>query len=366
MTAGSPQIEAQALLEPGTLTIGVLMGGASRERPVSLESGRAVAEALESLGHDVRPADVRPGDVTAGLVRDLDVVFLALHGQWGEDGGVQGELDALGVCYTGSGPEASRLAMDKVAAKTRFSDEGVPTPAFRLIERGDEAMLAEAMESIGPDLVVKPVAEGSSIDVYMVASLGALGSAVEEVWARDEPALIERRIAGREFTVGILGTSPLPTIEIRTPGGWYDYAFKYESDKTEYIFDHGLAPDVEDRLVEAALSAHLVLGCRDFSRVDMIVTPEGEPEVLEVNTIPGFTSHSLVPKAAARAGLAFERLCERIVVMARERSGRSVETDEVGEIRRLKSRISDLRLEVADEETVIGKGRQEENGQREG
>lgn len=322
MTAPVPEVEPRAVLEPGTLTIGVLMGGPSRERPVSLQSGRAVAEALAGLGHDVRPADVRPGDVTSDLVEDLDVVFLALHGKWGEDGGVQEELEALGAAYTGSGPQASRLAMDKVATKVRFSEEGVPTPAFRLLDRGDEALFVEAMDTIGPELVVKPVADGSSIDVYMVDSLAGLRRAVARVAGASGPALVERRIVGREFTVGVLGESALPTIEIRTPGGWYDYHFKYESDQTEYVFDHALASDVEDRLVRAAMAAHRVLGCRDLSRVDLMVTPDGEPEVLEVNTIPGFTSHSLVPKAAAHSGIPFGRLCERLVALAWDRSGR--------------------------------------------
>ncbi|HUU11704.1 MAG TPA: D-alanine--D-alanine ligase [Phycisphaerae bacterium] len=321
MTGSVPEVEPHAVLVPAALTIGVLMGGPSRERPVSLQSGQAVADALARLGHDVRPADVRPGDVTAELVGDLDVVFLALHGKWGEDGGVQEELEALGAAYTGSGPEASRLAMDKVATKVRFSEEGVPTPAFRLLDCGDAAPFVEAMDTIGPQLVVKPVAGGSSLDVYMVDSLAGLRRAVERVAGASGPALVERRIVGREFAVGILGESVLPTIEVRTPGGWYDYHFKYESDRTDYVFAHGLASDVEDRLVRAALAAHRVLGCRDLSRVDLIVTPDGEPEVLEVNTIPGFTSHSLVPKAAAHAGIPFGRLCERIVALARDRSG---------------------------------------------
>ncbi|HUU92248.1 MAG TPA: D-alanine--D-alanine ligase [Phycisphaerae bacterium] len=322
MTAHVPQVQPATAIEPGTLTIGVLMGGLSRERRVSLDSGRAVAQALQQLGHDVRPADVRPGDVTAELVRDIDVVFLALHGTWGEDGGVQTDLESLGVCYTGSGPEASRLAMDKVAAKERFSERGIPTPAFRVLASGDEEMLEEAMERIGPDLVVKPIADGSSIDVYMTESLSAFRDALEKVWARGEPALVERRIVGREFTVGIVGESSLPMLEIRTPSGKYGYEEKYLSESTQYIFDHGLPDDVEQRTVTAALAAHRALGCRDLSRVDMMITPEGEPEIIEVNTIPGFTSHSLVPKAAAQVGLSFGRLCERIVALARQRAGR--------------------------------------------
>ena len=322
MTIPSLKTDDGISVKPGTLTIGVLMGGCSRERPVSIESGRAVADALRGLGHDVRPADVNPGDITPDLVQGMDVVFLAFHGKWGEDGGVQAELDALGACYTFSGPEASRLAMDKVLAKKRFSDCGVPTPAFRTAQRGDQTTLVEAWDRLGPNLVVKPVADGSSLGVAMVESFETLRRAAKSIWRGGDPALIERRVVGREFTVGILGQSPLPTIEIRTPGGWYDYHFKYESDRTQYVFDHGLPADVEGRIIEVAVAAHNALGCRDLSRVDVMLTPEGEPQVLEVNTIPGFTSHSLVPKAAARAGLTFGRLCERIVALARQRAGR--------------------------------------------
>jgi D-alanine-D-alanine ligase len=282
----------------------------------------AVADALRSLGHDVRPSDVRPGDVTAGLVEGIDVLFLALHGRWGEDGGIQQELEALGACYTFSGPLASRLAMDKVRAKICFAEEGIPTPAFRVAEPGDEATLREAFEWLGPQLVVKPVADGSSIGIGMADSMETLGKAAAEVWKAGDPAIIERRIIGREFTLGVLGEAPLPLIEIRTPGGWYDYHFKYESDRTEYVFEHGLAAAVESRIVQTALRAHQALGCRDLSRVDVMLTPQDEPQVLEVNTIPGFTSHSLVPKAAARAGLTFPKLCERIVALARRRSRR--------------------------------------------
>jgi D-alanine-D-alanine ligase len=316
--------ESDTALKPGMLTIGVLMGGCSREREISLESGRAVAAALRSLGHNVRPTDVKPGDVTADLLKGLDVAFLALHGEWGEDGGIQRELEDLGVCYTFSGPEASRLAMDKVRAKERFSDDGIPTPAFRVAEPDDLAALEEALECLGPQLVVKPVADGSSIGIGMADSRATLRRAARKVWARGEPALVERRILGREFTVGILGEMALPIIEIRTPGGWYNYHYKYKSKRTRYVFEHGLPAPREARILEVAAMAHRSLGCRDLSRVDIMLPDEGEPQVLEINTIPGFTSHSLVPKAAARAGLVFPKMCERIVAMARRRARRKV------------------------------------------
>jgi len=312
--------EPDTAVRPGTLTIGVLMGGCSREREVSLQSGRAVTLGLQSLGHDVRPTDVKPGDVTADLLAGLDVAFLALHGEWGEDGGIQQQLEDLGACYTFSGPEVSRLAMDKVRAKERFSDDGIPTPAFRVAAPDDLAMLEEALDRLGPQLVVKPVADGSSIDIGMADSRASLRRAARKVWARGEPALVERRILGREFTVGILGEMALPLLEIRTPGGWYNYHYKYKSNRTRYVFEHGLPPEREARILEVAVAAHRALGCRDLSRVDVMLPQEGEPQVLEINTIPGFTGHSLVPKAAARAGLAFPKLCERIVAMARRRA----------------------------------------------
>lgn len=319
---------ADGTAAPGRgFTVGVLMGGGSRERRISLKSGRAVSAALESRGHAVRALDVRPGCVTPRLVRGLDVAFLALHGAWGEDGGVQRELEALGVCYTGCGPEASRLAMDKVAAKQRFAEEGVPTPAFRLVSRGDAAGLAEAFGALGPDLVTKPVADGSSIGVTMCDSPESLRRGARKVWRDGEPVLVERRILGREFTVGILGRTALPLIEIRVPGKCYSYRYKYHSKRTEYVFDHGLERPVERRIVDAALAAFDALGCRDLARVDLMLAPDGRPMVLEVNTIPGFTDHSLVPKAAARAGIPFGRLCERVVDLALER-WRSAQTGE--------------------------------------
>ena len=167
----------------GTLTITVLMGGCSREREVSLQSGKAVASALATLGHRVQAIDVQPGDVEAGLVEGADVVFLALHGRWGEDGGIQDELEKLGACYTFSGPLASRLAMDKVRAKERFIDEGIPTPAYRVAAPNDDSVLPEAMDALGPHLVVKPVSDGSSIGIGMADSPAALRQAVREVWA---------------------------------------------------------------------------------------------------------------------------------------------------------------------------------------
>ncbi len=317
-SSAQPQIENR--LAPGRRVVGVLMGGPSSESKVSFKSGRAVAGALETRGHEVVARDVRPGDVTPDLVSGLDAVFIALHGEWGEDGGIQAELEILGVPYTGSGPEASRLAMHKADAKERFDEAGVPTPAFGVVVRGDDKGLKAARDALGTRLVAKPLADGSSIGVALCDSPEALERAARTVWQNDEAVLVERLVEGRELTVGVLGHMPLPLIEIRVPGGWYDYHHKYTSERTEYVFDHGLPGDVERQVVETALKAHEALGCRDLSRVDLMLDPDGGPMVLEVNTIPGFTDHSLVPKAAAQAGIPFPRLCERIVELALERT----------------------------------------------
>jgi len=316
------ETDAEQSLVPGTLTIGVLMGGGSRERTVSLKSGRAVVRALRELGHKVRPLDVKPGDIGPKLLGGMDVAFLALHGAWGEDGGIQAELERFGMAYTFSGPEASRLAMDKVAAKREFLRRRVPTPPYLVARRGDDRAVSGAQVLLGPSVVVKPVAEGSSIGVAFCTDLASLKKAVAKVWKGYDAALIERRVVGREFTVAVLGDEALPIIEIRTPGGWYDYKNKYLSKTTQYIFDHGLDAADEAGIVGSSLAAHRALGCRDLSRVDVMFSEAGEPQVLEVNTIPGFTSHSLVPKAAARAGIPFGRLCERLLAMAIERARR--------------------------------------------
>jgi D-alanine-D-alanine ligase len=198
----------------------------------------------------------------------------------------------------------------------------VPTPPFVVARRGDDRAVRGARVLLGPGVVVKPVAEGSSIGVAVCEDLASLEQAVAKVWADYDAALLERRIVGREFTVAVLGEEALPILEIRTPTGVYDYNDKYYADTTQYIFDHGLDRADADAIAGSALAAHRALGCRDLSRVDVMWSEAGEPQVLEVNTIPGFTSHSLVPKAAARAGIPFGRLCERLLVMAIERSRR--------------------------------------------
>ncbi len=300
------------------LAITVLAGGPGGEREISLQSGEAVAGALRSLGHAVHCEDITPQNLTA-LARDVDCVFVALHGTFGEDGQVQRLLEGRGLRYTGSAPSTCMLAMNKAAAKGRLRDAGIPTPRW-------DVATAETMQDLmtrwRPPVVVKPVAEGSSLACHMVREASQFRPAIERVVAGYGEALIEEYISGLEITVGILGDRALDPIEIRTRREFYDYQAKYVDEDTEYLFDIDLAPNLLERLSALSLTAHRELGCRDFSRVDWRVDPDrGEAYVLEVNVIPGLTSHSLLPKAAARAGLSMPAMCQSIVdaAMSRDR-----------------------------------------------
>lgn len=295
------------------LTITVLAGGPSAEREVSLESGRAVRAALERLGHRVTMCDIDPDDLSA-LDREADFVFIALHGAFGEDGQLQSLLDARGLKYTGSGAEASRRAMDKAAAKAIFRAAGIPTPDYVVVRSGEED---QAVQRIGPPCVVKPVASGSSVDTSICRTEEELRRAAGDVAGKYGQALVERFVSAVELTVGVLGNEALPVCEIRTKRAFYDYQAKYVDDDTQYLFDLDLSVDLLRRVQEIGLSAHQALGCRVCSRVDVLVDRQTlEPFVLEVNTIPGFTSHSLVPKAAARIGVGFDALCQRIIELS--------------------------------------------------
>lgn len=298
------------------LKITVLFGGPSSEREVSLNSGRAVAAALESLGHEVCLADIHPEDLSA-LDRPADFVFIALHGAFGEDGRIQQILDERGIRYCGSGAAASALAMDKVATKCRFMECEIPTPAFDVVTAG---RIEKVLETRRPPVVVKPIAEGSSIDTHIIRDGGRLRETLEQMCAQYGRCLLETFISGLELTVGVLGDQALPPIEIRTQRGFYTYQAKYIDDSTQYVFDIDLPEEVLARIRTLSVKAHQSLGCRDFSRVDwMVDAVTHQPYALEVNTIPGFTDHSLLPKAAARAGLSFPSLCQRIVDMALQR-----------------------------------------------
>jgi len=295
------------------LNITVMLGGPSAEREVSLRSGAAVAKALRSLGHDVTEVD--PKDGQFDLPPKTDVVFLALHGTYGEDGTVQRRLDELGALYTGCDAEGSRIAFDKVLTKQRCVEARVPT-ARCLVVNSEKAPWPKGWQ---PPLVLKPVRQGSSVGLQFVERVEDWPKALAEALKFDSEVLVEEKIIGRETTVGILGGEPLPVLEIRPKVGSYDYQNKYTTGRTEYFCPADFDAVTTKRIQDAALGAFDAIGGRDYARVDMMVRASGESVVLEVNTLPGMTETSLLPKAAAAAGLNYAQLCQRMVELALKR-----------------------------------------------
>jgi len=292
------------------LTITLMLGGPSAEREVSLRSGAAVAAALRSQGHVVHELD--PRDDSWSLPPDTDVVFLALHGTYGEDGLVQQRLDELGMPYTGCDAEASRLAFDKVLTKQRCLAAGVPTARFTVLD----APVRTWPAGWRPPVVLKPVRQGSSVGLHMVDEPSELEAALADTLRYDSQALIEERIDGREATVGILDNRALPIIEVRPKQGVLDYQNKYTKGATEYFCPARFDGPTAARIQAAALGAFRAIGGRDYARVDVMVRPQGEPVVLEVNTLPGMTETSLLPKAAAAVGIDFAALCQKMIDLA--------------------------------------------------
>ncbi len=295
------------------LHITVLRGGPSAEREVSLRSGAAVAQALRSLGHQVDEVDPIPGDLQ--IPAGTQVVFLALHGTYGEDGTVQSELEELGLPYTGCGVSASLYAFDKILTKRRCLKAGVPSARF---ERFIDAS-APWPNGWKPPVVLKPTRQGSSVGLQFVDRIEDFPSALAESLGHGGEVLMEERIVGRETTVGILDGSPLPVVEVRPKSGSYDYTNKYTAGRTEYFCPADFEAAVTAQIQQAALAAFHAVGGRDYARVDVMVQPDGSPVVLEVNTLPGMTETSLLPKAAAAAGIPFPQLCERMVQLALRR-----------------------------------------------
>jgi len=298
--------------------VGVLYGGVSAEREISLATGTAVGEALASIGYPVEMLDIRDVPIGELTPERMDVAFVALHGTFGEDGGIQSVLEAQGVPYTGSGPRASRLAMDKVASKRCFRRAGVPTAPYvevRADSRGDCRELAAA-RSLGFPVIVKPAAQGSSVGISVVREPDELPQALARALEFGDRALIEKFIEGRELTVGILDDHPLPIIELVFGGEIFTYDIKYTKGMARHVVEPDLAPGVAERVKEAAVAAHRSLGCSGCTRVDLRLSAEGCPYVLEVNTIPGMTETSLLPDAARAAGIGFAELCEMAVQMA--------------------------------------------------
>jgi len=297
----------------GQRHIAVMLGGPSAEREVSLRSGAAVAKALRSLGHDVFEIDPRDGKFV--LPPKTDVVFLALHGTYGEDGTVQAELEKLGVPYTGCDVAASRIAFDKVRTKEKCLAAGVPTAKFVTVKSAQTPL----PKNLPLPLVAKPSRQGSSVGLQFIERTEEWTKAIAESLKFDSEVLVEEKIVGRETTVGILDGQVLPVVEVRPKSGGYDYQNKYTSGATDYFCPADFDAATTKKIQDAALGAFNAVGGRDYSRVDVMVRADGSPVVLEVNTLPGMTETSLLPKAAAAAGMNFAQLCGRMVELAMKR-----------------------------------------------
>lgn len=292
--------------------VAVLMGGDSAERSVSLKSGNAVNEALQQAGVDARAVDVRGKDLLRlASAAEYDRCFIALHGRGGEDGTAQAILDQAGLPYTGSGVMASALAMDKLRTKYVFAGAGLPTPAFRLMRQVDQA--PAILDALRVPLSVKPSREGSSIGVFKVETQAELEEAFREASQHDPMVLVEEWVTGGEYTVTVLGHETLPVIGLGTENTFYDFEAKYLSDDTEYRLPSGLSEEEETELRRLSLEAFDVLDARHWGRVDIMQDAEGAFWLLEVNTIPGMTDHSLVPMAAEAVGIGFTELTVRIL-----------------------------------------------------
>ena len=291
--------------------VAVLMGGRSAEREISLKSGTMVLNALKKSGVDAHAFDPRDSGLEALKAQRFDRAFIALHGRFGEDGTVQGALEYLGIPYTGSGVMASALAMDKWRTKLLWRAAGLPTPNDELMSaRTDPAGLAARL---GLPLMVKPAREGSSIGMSKVTTIEKIAPAYELAARYDGVVIAERFVEGIELTAAILGDEPLPLIRLETPREFYDYEAKYFADDTRYICPCGLPAEQERSVQRTALEAFRVLGCSGWGRVDAMLDRDGKLQLLEVNTIPGMTDHSLVPMAARAKGMSFEDLVMRIL-----------------------------------------------------
>jgi D-alanine-D-alanine ligase len=303
--------------------VAVLFGGSSSEREVSLMSGQGVLAALTSRGIDAHAFDPAQRDLSELKKEGFERCFIALHGRHGEDGTVQGALDLLGIPYTGSGVMASSIAIDKVMTKRVWLAEGIPTPKYQLLKRGayDRQKVMHIPDELGLPLIVKPAREGSSIGVAKVEEYSQVQKAVDAAAALDADILCEQFVSGDEVTCPILGTGDearaLPVIRIAAPEGNYDYQNKYFTNSTKYQVPCGLPEGEEAAIQEIAIKAYRVLDCRGWGRIDvMIDAATRKPYLLEINTSPGMTSHSLVPMSARAAGISYEQLCEDVLSTA--------------------------------------------------
>ena len=294
--------------------VAVLLGGKSAEREVSLKSGGMVLAALRKKGVDAQPFDPKEKDLLELVKERFQRVFIALHGGFGEDGTVQGVLEWLGIPYTGSGVLASALAMDKVRSKRLWAAEGLPTAAYAVL--GRDTNLKAVAKKLGVPLFVKPASEGSSVGMTKVKKAGDLEEAYALAVNYDPVVIAEKFIDGAELTVAVLGERVLPIIRIETPREFYDYEAKYIANDTRYLIPCGVSEKKEKELQAISLKAFRALGCRGWGRVDLMLDKRGRPYLLEVNTSPGMTDHSLVPMAARAVGISYEDLCVQVLEMA--------------------------------------------------
>lgn len=298
--------------------IAVLLGGTSAEREVSLQSGSAVLAGLKEAGVEAYAVDPREVPVTALKEEGYDKVFIALHGRGGEDGTMQAMLEYQGLPYTGSGVMASAITMDKMRTKLLWQGAGLPVANSVALNRreGFTAEAAVQIAALGMPVIVKPSREGSSVGMSKVDTADTLADALELAFKHDDEVLVEKWMSGPEFTVAVLGDEILPSIRIQPAGVFYDYEAKYLSDDTQYFCPAGLSDEKEAALAALARKAWQVLGCSGWGRVDVMQDSDGEFYLLEVNTAPGMTSHSLVPMAARQAGMSFSQLVVRILALA--------------------------------------------------
>ena len=296
------------------MKVAVLFGGKSAEREVSLKSGSMVLAALRKKGVDAHPFDPKERDLLDLVKERFQRVFIALHGRFGEDGTVQGVLEWLGIPYTGSGVLASALAMDKVRTKRLWRADGLPTAPYEVLTK--DTNLKVVAKRLGTPLFVKPASEGSSVGMTKVKKAGDLEEAYALAVNYDPVVIAEKFIDGPELTAAIVGERALPIIRIETPREFYDYEAKYIANDTRYLIPCGLSKAKEQQLQELSLRAFRSLGCRGWGRVDLMLDKRGRPHLLEVNTSPGMTDHSLVPMAARAVGISYEDLCVQVLGLA--------------------------------------------------
>jgi D-alanine-D-alanine ligase len=309
-----------------TARIGVLMGGQSSEREISLKTGQAVHGALVRRGYEAVAVDVGPTLYEELRERKIEIAFIALHGSGGEDGGIQGFLESIGMPYTGSGIRASAVAMHKIMTKRLLADVGVPVPDGTVVVRGEKSTAAAVLRAAGLKypVVVKPAGQGSTIGISIVRKPAEWNEALKLAHQYDREAMIEGYVPGHEITVSLLETDEgdvmaLAPVEIVAPGGFYDFTAKYQKGLTRYLCPAPLASKVRRVLSDLAIRAYRAVGCEGAVRVDFRVTPRGRPYALELNTVPGMTETSLLPMAAAQAGIDYDSLTERILQTALRR-----------------------------------------------